>query len=188
MPPDDAEDAQAPRARFVERAHQVHAHAQLGVTAADGQDEDGVVPVGPADAEPLDEHRLPALVVDARGELGDVVDRGVGLDVTELPEVVDGVAAVRRAAAGPEKKQPASATPQLHEAVRDAIDRLVVESARDLTDLVEVGADVRRRLGVRILHDGKRLLHQDAPLFDRLTRLSTGPPRIPSAGRATRPP
>ena len=55
---------------------------------------------------------VPSLVVGARGKLRDVVDRAIGLDSAELAKVIDGVAAVRRAAADAEQKQPSPAVAQ----------------------------------------------------------------------------
>src|SRR5207237_7927188 len=55
------------------------------------------------------EGAVPAVVVDARRELGDVVDGGVGLDHDDLAEVVDRVRCVARAAADAEDEQPSPA-------------------------------------------------------------------------------
>ena len=54
------------------------------------------------------ERRVPALVVDARGQLGDVVGRRVGLEAADLAEVVDRVAGVPGRAADAEDEQPSA--------------------------------------------------------------------------------
>ena len=58
--------------------------------------------------EPLshsEKRGVPALVVDAGGQLGDVVGRRVGLEAADLAEVVDGVAGVAGRAADAEDEQ-----------------------------------------------------------------------------------
>ena len=57
------------------------------------------------DLEPLGEAGVPALVVHARGQLGDVVGRRVGLEAADLAEVVDGVAGVAGRAADAQDEQ-----------------------------------------------------------------------------------
>ena len=78
--------------------------------------------VGPAHLEPFGKHRLPAFVVGARRELGDIVGRRVGLDAAQLAEVVDGMAAVARAAADAKDEQPTVALAQGDELVAQRLD------------------------------------------------------------------
>src|SRR5207237_10640259 len=75
------------------------------------------------------EGAVPAVVVDARGELGDVVDGGVGLDPDDLAEVVDRVRCVARAAADAEDEQPSPALAHGDETLDHLLDRGGVESA-----------------------------------------------------------
>ncbi len=88
------------------------------------------------------EDGVPALVVGARGELGDVVGRRVGLEPAQLAEVVDRVARVARRAADAEDEQPPAALADGGEARGDRLDRVAVERRRDPAGLVEVA---RRR-------------------------------------------
>ena len=55
--------------------------------------------------------RRPALVVGARGQLGDVVGRRVALDADDLAEIVHRVRAVAGAAADAEEEEPAAVAP-----------------------------------------------------------------------------
>ena len=80
--------------------------------------------------------RRPALVVGARGQLGDVVGRRVALDAGDLAEIVDGVRAVAGAAADAEEEQPAAALlARSASSVRHRFDRVDVEPGDDLARL-----------------------------------------------------
>jgi hypothetical protein len=84
---------------------EVERHLWFARAPADAEHEHGVAVGQAARAQVLVERRLPALVVRARGQLGDVVGRRVGLEVADLAEVVDGVRGVPRAAADPEDEE-----------------------------------------------------------------------------------
>src|SRR5258705_212616 len=77
---DDAVDAGADFLRELERAHEVHAHVLRAVPTADREHEHTVALAQARAAQPLDEAGVPAFVVDARGELADVVGRRVRLE------------------------------------------------------------------------------------------------------------
>ena len=124
---DDAEHRSADLACELERAHEVHRHVLLAVAAADREDEQRVARAQARALEPLGEAGVPALVVDPRGELGDVVGRGVGLEAADLPEVVDGVAGVTRRAADAEDEEAAAAVAHAREALGERLDRGDVE-------------------------------------------------------------
>src|SRR5438270_11848750 len=96
---DDAEDPGSPIPREIDGTDDVGGDAALEVTAANREDEEGVGRVQAGDPQPLDEGRVPALVVDPGGQLADVVGRRVGLDAADLAEVVDGMARVAGRAA-----------------------------------------------------------------------------------------
>ena len=94
--------------------------------------------VQPRSDEPVPVGRVPALVVDPRRQLRDVVARGVALDVADLAEVVDRVRRVARAAAGAEDEEPPAARAHLGEGLGDRVDGVGVEGVRDLGDLPQV--------------------------------------------------
>src|SRR5438046_819221 len=71
--------------------NQVRADVALLVTPADRQYEYRIVSAQAADFEPFDEAAVPALVVDARGELGGVVRGRIAFDARQLAEIVDSV-------------------------------------------------------------------------------------------------
>src|SRR5262249_2246147 len=91
---DDAEYLHVARLRLLDGGDDVGAHVLLQVAAADREHQDGILRAGAAHLEPFGEHGVPAFVVGARGKLGHVVGRRVGLDAAQLAEVVGGVAAV----------------------------------------------------------------------------------------------
>ena len=61
-----------------------------------------------AAAQPVGVAGFPSVVVDARGELGNIVGGRVALDAGDFAEVVDGVAGVARAAAYAEEEDTAA--------------------------------------------------------------------------------
>src|SRR6185312_3733876 len=71
--PDDPEDRGAVLARGVDRVDDVRRDVALEVAAAHREDEDRVVGVDPAPAQPLREAGGPTLVVRPGRQLGDVV-------------------------------------------------------------------------------------------------------------------
>jgi hypothetical protein len=64
-----------------------------------------------ARAQPLHEDARPALVVRARGQLGDVVGGGIGLNARDLAEVVHRVGRVGRAAADAQHEEAPAVLP-----------------------------------------------------------------------------
>ena len=98
--------------------------------------------VQPRARQPVAVGGVPALVVDPRRQLRDVVARGVALDVADLAEVVDRVRRVARAAAGAEDEEPPAARAHPGEGLGDRVDGVGVEGVRDLGDLL---AGTRRR-------------------------------------------
>ena len=108
----------------------------------------------PAALQPLDEHRLPSLVVRARGQLRHVVHRCVRLDARDLPEVVHRVRAVGGAAAHAEKEQPAAPRAQGRKHGSHPIDQIRIQRRDDLRGLVEMLPRVRLRRVCRKMTPG----------------------------------
>src|SRR5262249_59257825 len=84
----------------------------LGIPAANGVDQHCVLISELAGVEPGGKHGVPSLVIGAGGEFGDVIDGAVGFDSAELAKIIDGVAAVSRAAADADQEQPTPALAQ----------------------------------------------------------------------------
>src|SRR5262249_31801701 len=95
--PDDADDRGAALTGQLDRPHQADADATLAVTTADREHEQAVVGTQVGRTEPVRVRMVPPVVVDTRGQLGDVVRYAVGLDLRELPEVTGSVRRVSRA-------------------------------------------------------------------------------------------
>ena len=101
---DDANDLGPHLPGIIERRYQVGADIFLGAAAANRKNTQHVARLEPADFEPLHKDGCPAFVVGARGQLGDVIGRRVGLDAGQLPKIIDGVRAVGGAAADAQEK------------------------------------------------------------------------------------
>ena len=106
---DDADDAGTALLGKLEGTHKVGADVFFEVAAADGENEERVLLVEPAALEPLGEDAFPALVVGARGQLGNVVGRRVAFQPGDLAEIVDRVRCIGRAAADAQDEKPAAA-------------------------------------------------------------------------------
>ena len=83
----DTDECGAAFACQLHRLDEVHADTAVDVAAADGEDEHAVGRAEARRAEPVGVGAVPAVVVDARGQLRHVVGNRIRLDVTELAEV-----------------------------------------------------------------------------------------------------
>src|SRR5271165_7126804 len=109
---DNAENLGASLLGEIDGAHQVDADVALSITAANRKDQQRIISAESADLEPAGKHSVPPLVIGARGQLGDIVDGRIGLDVAELAEIVDCMAAIAGTAPNAEQKQPSAAVAQ----------------------------------------------------------------------------
>src|SRR6266550_362366 len=135
---DNAQDPGALSLRILKGVHNRHADVPVEIAAADREDQDAVVRPDPAAREPALERIGPPRVVDAGGQLGDVVGGAVRLQAGDLPEIVDGVRGVCRAPPDPEDKQPPAAGPGLAEDLDDPIDVACIELLKNLSGLGQV--------------------------------------------------
>src|SRR5439155_440270 len=78
-----------------------------------------------------------------RGQFRHVVDRRVGLDAAELPEIVDGMAAVGCAPSDPEQEEPASPGSEGKQPVHQSLDDIAVQLVQDLSGLPQILSRVR---------------------------------------------
>ena len=127
-----ADDAEAPRAALLgelDGAHDVRRDALLRLPPPTEKTSSASRAPSRETFSQAVKDGVPALVVDARGQLGDVVGRRVGLEAAELAEVVDGVAGVPGRAAHAEDEEPAAVVAHRAQAVGDRVDGACVESA-----------------------------------------------------------
>ena len=108
----DPEHFRRTRLGEIDRLDDIRTDIALGIAATDGIDQDRVFLVELADFKPPRKDGVPALVVGTGGEFRNIVDRAIGLDPAELAKVVDGVAAVGRAAADADQEQASFAISQ----------------------------------------------------------------------------
>ena len=118
---DDAEDACADGSGEPDRTNEIRRHVVVAATAAHGENEQGIARREARGSEPGLEARVPALVVRASRELGDVVGRSVGLEVAQLPKVVDCMRRVGCAASNPENEEAALPASHRGERARELI-------------------------------------------------------------------
>ena len=114
--------------RLVKRTNEIDADIFLRVPAPYGEHKDRVLAGGPADFQPGGKDSLPAFIVGPGRQFGDIINRGVGFDPAELAEIVDSMAAVRRAAADADQKEPTSFGTQVSKAL--AIRSIASQSIR----------------------------------------------------------
>src|SRR5690348_10567273 len=69
--------------RQLVRADQIGADVALGVAPAERKYLDRVVTIEPARFQPSGEYAVPAFVVGARSQLGNVIDRAIGFDAAQ---------------------------------------------------------------------------------------------------------
>ncbi len=137
--------APRPRGRARARATRFTRHVLLAVAAADREDQQRVASRARREpSQPLGEAGVPALVVDAGGQLGDVVGRRVRLEAADLAEVVDRVAGVAGRAADAQDEQPPPAVAGRREAFGHALDDVGVDRVGH-----NYGFGACPRLGVR---------------------------------------
>src|SRR5262249_7060927 len=108
--------------------------------AADREHQHRILAPQPAFGEPRGEHRVPPLVVGARGQFRHVVGRRVRFEAGELAEIVDRVRLMGSAAADAEDEQTAACRPYGRELRSEPLDRLAVERCGDTRCVVEISA------------------------------------------------
>lgn len=135
---DDSGDRRALFARVQQGADQIRADVFFDVTAADGKDEDHVVAAEPARAEPIPVGGVPALVIDARGEFGNVVSDGVGFDACDLAEIARGMRGMSGASPDSQKKEAAAALTHRVQEICGAFDLVHIDLRCDLDRLAEI--------------------------------------------------
>src|SRR2546423_3357447 len=120
----------------------VGADVLFEITSADRKDEHDVACPQSASLEPPRERGFPAVIIDSRGELRDIVGRGVALDAGDLAEVIDRVSGVPRATADPENKQPPALVAHRAQDLDDPVYRSLVDTGRDLRRFAEISRGV----------------------------------------------
>ena len=123
------------------------------VATADREDEDGVALAKTAAGEPARVASVPAIVVDARGQLANVVGGRVALDAGYFAEVVDGMAGVACAAAYSEEEDAAVVLARLAKDADHFVDLFLVESRGDVRDFYEVFGRVLAQVCSKALNE-----------------------------------
>ena len=147
---DDGADPGAHRLGVLERPHQVDAHLPHQVAPAHREHEHAVARAQPAHLEPVGKRGVPAVVIDAGGQLRYVVGGRIGLEARDLPEVVHRVRGIARATADAQHEEPATAVAGVCEQIHQARDRRVIDPGRHLRGLREkLGHEVHVRSSIR---------------------------------------
>src|SRR6266403_1505413 len=120
------------------RCYQVGTDVLRNVTAPDREHEDTIGTAQAADLEPANERAFPAFIIDARGELGDIVRWRITLDTRELAKVVDRVRTIRGAPAHAQEEQPTVRRLDVRQHDRHPLDRLHIQSMQNGGSLAQV--------------------------------------------------
>ena len=144
---DDADDLCADLHGKAQREDQIRADVLLEAAAPDRQHEHHVFRLQAAPLEPGRKHRLPAFVVRAGGQLRDVIDRRIRLDGGDLPEVVDGMRAVRSAATHAQEEQTASTPTKVGKHGGHLVDHRRIQPGQNEGGLLQMAPGVQRGLG-----------------------------------------
>ena len=104
------------------------------VATPDGEDQQGIFCVEAAAFEPFGKNRGPAFIVGARGELGHIIRRRIGLEAADFAKIVHGMAGIARAAPDAENEQPSATLTNGGQFAGAFLNRCFVELRRNLLD------------------------------------------------------
>ena len=121
-----------------QRAHQVGAYVVFCIAAADGKNEDHIFFAQAGAAEPVRITGVPAFVVHACGEFGDIIGGGVGLDLGDFAEIADCMRGMTSSSSHTEKKEPSRALAELEKQVRRAFNCRLIEETQDLRGFLKI--------------------------------------------------
>ena len=132
-------------AGFVDRAHEIDRNVFLHVSATDREDEERVCRADAGPFQPLGEAALPSVVIDACGQLRNVVGRCVRFESADLAKVIDGVAGVTGRAADADDEEASAALAHGRELAGHTVDGVAVDAAQNLDRFAdEVSAEGHR--------------------------------------------
>lgn len=140
--PHDPGDGRTFFAGVEQRTDEIGADVLFDITSAHGENKERVGRAEAAGAEPVAVGRVPAFIVHARGEFGDVVRDAIGFDAGDFAEIASCVRRVARAAANAEKKEAAAALANVAQEIRGALDGLGVDFFGDVHRLAQILARV----------------------------------------------
>ena len=120
--PHDAKNVRAGLGRCFERPDDVDRYVLLAAAAAHGEHQHAIARTDARTLQPGGEAGVPALVVGAGGELGDVVGGGVSFKTAQLAKIVDRVTGVSGRAANSQDEQPAAEFANVRETQGHAFD------------------------------------------------------------------
>src|SRR3954451_13098364 len=141
---DDTHDASANLPGELKARNEVRADVASRVTASHRKNKDEIPIAQPAHSKPFCITRIPALVVDPRRQLGDVVGGRIRLEAPKLAEVADGVGRVASTAARPDDEQPSLACAELDELANESGQRAAIQAVENFARLGKVPVDVRQ--------------------------------------------
>ena len=142
---DDADDGCAALTGICQRVHQIRADVPLPISASDREHKDRIIAGETAPFQPIDEDRVPTVVVRSRRQFGNIVRGRVRLEARDLAKVVDGMGAVRGASADTKKKETSAAGTRCCEQAGGPLNRLSIEPADDFCGLLQIALGVRHR-------------------------------------------
>src|SRR5690625_308716 len=108
IPPDDSEDRCSDLAGMAQRMDDIRTDTPLEIATTDREDENTIPRPKTATTEIFDEGRIPALIIRPCSQLGDIVDRRVRLEGSELTKVVDRMRGMRSATTNAEEEETAT--------------------------------------------------------------------------------
>ena len=127
----------------IKRMHDVHAHLFLHVSATNREHHDGIPRSNMVALEPAREYAVPPVVINARGKLGDIVGRSIGLNVGDFAEVIDRVGSVGRGTANAKHEEPPFFFLNTLKNRDDFFNRRTVYGLRDFRDFRKVLLKIR---------------------------------------------
>src|SRR5215470_3309103 len=122
----------------IQCGYKIRADIPFRVATADGKNENRVVIRQPASYQPLDENRLPAVVVGPGRQFGNVVGRRVTFEAADLSEIVDRVRSVGNASADAENEQSPAARTHFVQKCDRVLNHLRVEARDDLFNFFKI--------------------------------------------------
>jgi len=128
---DHAADGRADALRLLHGAHEIGADVLLKIAAAYRKDHHHIAGVQAAAAQPVSKRRLPAIVVNARRQLRDIIGRRVGFNAADFAKVVDRMRSVPGTAADSQNKQSPASVTQCRQPFNHARNCVEIDAAED---------------------------------------------------------
>src|SRR5271157_463605 len=138
VPTHDAEHFGPQPSGQLDRTDEIHRDVSLQIPTADREDQKAVRLVQPRAAQPVGKAGVPALVIDPSRQLRNIVTWRVGLEATDLAEVIDGMAGVTRRTADPQDEEASPPIADPGQFPCQPLDHAGIDSVQDDMGLFEV--------------------------------------------------